>query len=241
MNSKEEFYHVSTYKEENYKRYITYKEKNENLNNEEIIKRVNTYLDYEFYKKRIDAINKNTPLILVNKYYYLDETYIPDNLIEIDINFASKGGIYAEKEAVKYFEELSTDAKSIGLTIKTISAYRSFDYQKNLYEGYLKNDTQEIVDTYSARPGHSEHQTGYAFDLYNEKISYTSFGKTKEFEWIKINAHKYGFIIRYTEESSYITGYKSEPWHLRYVGKNAAEYIYKNNITLEEYLLNNNL
>ena len=111
-------------------------------------------------------------------------------------------------------------------------------YQKALYEGYLKNDPVDIVDTYSARAGHSEHQTGYAFDLYNVTLPYTSFGDTLEYEWLKINAHLYGFIIRYTEDNKNITGYKNEPWHIRYVGIKEATYIYENNITLEEYLLN---
>ena len=133
---------------------------------------------------------------------------------------------------------MSTDAKAIGLNIKTISAYRSYEHQKKLYDGYRRHDSEEIVDTYSARAGHSEHQTGLAFDIYNEIKTYTNFGETNEYEWVKINAHKYGFIIRYTSDNSYITGYKNEPWHIRYVGIENATYIYQNNITLEEYILN---
>ena len=78
----------------------------------------------------------------------------------------------------------------------------------------------------------------YAFDLYNVLKSYTDFGSTKEYEWLKINAHLYGFIIRYTKDNTNITGYKDEPWHIRYVGIENAKYIYENGITLEEYLLN---
>lgn len=229
---------VSTFKEQNYERYIEYKTSNPNLSNEEIIMRVNVYLDYGYYQKTIEALNKNTPLILVNKYYYIDETYIPDNLVEVPTTCASSGGIYADNEATTHFIEMCNDAKALGLTIKTISAYRSYSYQNALYTGYLRNDTVESVDTYSARAGHSEHQTGYAYDVYNGQIAYTSFGDTEEFKWVKINAHKYGFIIRYTEANSYITGYKNEPWHLRYVGVNAATSMNEHNITLEEYLLN---
>lgn len=233
-----EFSTVTTFKEENYERYLNYKNNNPNLSDEEIVMRINVFLDYNFYEKKIEALNKNTPLILVNKYYYIDDTYIPDNLVEVSIKYASGGSIYADSEAVSHFALMCNDASAVNLSIKTISAYRSYDYQKKLYEGYLKNDTVASVDTYSARAGHSEHQTGYAFDVYDSKNPYTSFGDTDEFEWVKINAHKYGFIVRYTEENSYITGYKNEPWHLRYVGVDAATYIYQNNITLEEYLLN---
>ena len=94
------------------------------------------------------------------------------------------------------------------------------------------NYTKEMVDTFSARAGHSEHQTGLSFDVYNIEKPYTSFGETNEYKWLKINAHKYGFIIRYTTDNSYITGYKDEPWHIRYVGVDNATYIYQNNITL---------
>ena len=158
--------------------------------------------------------------------------------MQVDYRFTSGINVLADKEASEAFKFMSTDASAIGLTIKTISAYRSYEYQKKLYEGYLINDPEEIVDTYSARAGHSEHQTGLAFDIYNVEKPYTSFGETKEYEWVKINAHKYGFIIRYKEDNSFITGYKDEPWHIRYVGVDNATYIYENNITLEEYILN---
>ncbi len=237
-NTNSSFKLINTFKEENNNRYIEYKNNNPELSDEEIVMRVNVYLDYAFYQNDISALNKNTPLILVNKYYYIDDAYVPNNLVEISTNYASGGGIFADSEATDNFMLMCNDAKVLGLTIKTISAYRTFDYQKALYNGYLKNDSVANVDTYSARPGHSEHQTGYAFDVYNADISYTSFGDTEEFKWVKINAHKYGFIIRYTEANSYITGYNNEPWHLRYVGVDAATYINENNITLEEYLLN---
>lgn len=236
--NKKELTSVSTFKEENYDRYVNYKTENPDLTYEEVVMNVNVYIDYAFYENNIEAIHKNTPLILVNKYYYIDETYVPDNLVEVPRTYASGGGIYADKEATDKFGEMCSDASSLGLTIKTISAYRSYSYQRALYNGYLKNDSVSSVDTYSARAGHSEHQTGYAFDVYNTRIDYTSFGDTNEFVWVKDNAHRYGFIIRYTTSNSYITGYKNEPWHLRYVGVDAATYIYENNITLEEYLLN---
>ena len=142
-------------------------------------------------------------------------------------------------EAYNHFKDMYNDAVSLGLNIKIISAYRSYEYQKKLYEGYLKNDSVEVVDTYSARAGSSEHQTGYAYDIYNTVKAYTDFGSTEEYKWVKDNAHLYGFIIRYTSDNTKITGYKNEPWHIRYVGIDAAKYIYENNITLEEYILNN--
>lgn len=229
---------VNNYKKENLDRYIKYKDENDNLKLEEVVKNVNINLDKSFYEDITDSINKYTNLVLVNKHYNLGEDYVPKDLVQVDYRFTSGINVLADKKASEAFKLMSTDASAIGLTIKTISAYRSYEYQKKLYEGYLLNDSKEIVDTYSARAGHSEHQTGLAFDIYNVEKPYTSFGETKEYEWVKINAHKYGFIIRYTKDNSFITGYKDEPWHIRYVGVDNATYIYENNITLEEYILN---
>ena len=87
----------------------------------------------------------------------------------------------------------------------------------------------------SAKPGHSEHQTGLSIDVEGSNLDYDLFAESKEFNWMKNNAHKYGFILRYPKGKEHITGFKYEPWHYRYVGKDVASYIYKNNITLEEY------
>lgn len=233
------FKSIPTYKEENNERYIKFNNKNKDLTIDEVVKSVNINLDINFYENIEESPNKNTNLILVNKHYALDKDYIPNDLVQVDYKYTSGITVYANKEAKEKFEELSTDASAVGLNIKAISAYRSYEYQKKLYEEYLLNDPKEIVDTYSARAGHSEHQTGLAFDVYNVSSPYTSFGETKEYEWVKINAHKYGFIIRYTSSNQHITGYKNEPWHLRYVGVVAAKHIYENDITLEEYVLNN--
>lgn len=238
---KNEFEDINNYIKENIDRYNKYKENNNNnLSNEEIVNNVNLNLDYAFYENISDALNLNANLILVNKYYKLNNDYIPNNIINIDSRYASRNDIYANEEAAKHFYELCTDASNLNLIIKTISAYRTYEYQDKLYSKYLENDPQELVDTYSARPGHSEHQTGLAFDIYNTKVPYTSFGDTEEFEWLKDNAHIYGFIIRYTKEKEYITGYKNESWHIRYVGIENAKIIYDNNISLEEYIANKN-
>lgn len=229
------------YNDNLYHRYINYGKNNIDLSIDDIIKRVNVNLDIDFYENTKEALFIGTYLVLVNKHYYLPEDYVPNDLELVNYKYTSGIEIYARKEALEKFEEMCSDASSIGLIIKAISAYRSYEYQNNLYQKYLLNDPKEIVDTYSARKGHSEHQTGLSFDLYNVILPYTKFGDTNEYKWLKDNAHKYGFIFRYTEDNSYITGYKNEPWHIRYVGITHSTYIYNNNITLEEYLLNKKL
>lgn len=233
-----EIKNISTYKIENNDRYYEYKNKNKDLNNIEIVKRVNLNLDYSFYENINEALNLYTNLVLVNKYYKLSNDYIPKNLEKIDYKYTSGLDIYGDKEALKHFYEMCIDASTVGLTIKTMSAYRTYDYQKKLYEKYLEVDGIDIVDTYSARAGHSEHQTGLAFDIYNVKKSYNEFYYTDEYKWVKDNAYRYGFILRYQKDKEYITGYKFEPWHIRYVGIDNSKYIYEHDITLEEYILN---
>ena len=107
--------------------------------------------------------------------------------------------------------------------------------QDDLYNGYLKKDPQEVVDTYSARPGHSEHQSGLCMDVSEPGYSLDNFYQTKASKWLAENCHKYGFIIRYPEDKTDITGYQGEPWQLRYVGKETAEDVYRRAITYDEY------
>ena len=166
--------------------------------------------------------------MLVNKYHYVEEDYIPKNLITVN-NFL------INKEAYDNFINMKNDIQKEGMNIRIISAYRSFSYQDNLYNNYLKKDSKDIVDTYSARPGYSEHHTGLAIDIDNGKLDFNKFYLTKEFIWMQENAHKYGFILRYPKDKEYITGYSYEPWHYRYVGREIATYIKKHNSTYEEY------
>jgi len=116
-----------------------------------------------------------------------------------------------------------------------MSTYRSYDYQVDLYNRYVKEDGKNAADTYSGRPGHSEHQTGLAVDVFNNKETYTNFEKTKEFTWMQNHAHEYGFILRFPKDKVNETGYEYESWHYRYVGKKIAKYIKENNISFEEY------
>ena len=189
----------------------------------------------KFYKDIVKIDNPNKINVLVNKNNILSENYIPSDLEPIDIKYSYENKML-RKEAKEQFEKLSSDALSLGYRIVATSAYRSYDYQKDLYEFYVKEKGLEYADLCSARPGHSEHQTGLAVDVEGSNRSYDDFEDAIEFNWMKENAHKYGFILRYPKDKQDITGFKYEPWHYRYVGLNMAEEIYTKNLTLEEYI-----
>lgn len=216
------------------KRYISYKNSNPSLETIQIIKNVNMQLDKTQYEDIIPARNLNTPKVLVNKYYYLEEDYVPKNLETISSMYALNG-MQLVKEAKIAFESLSKAASKEDLRIIAMSSYRSYEYQVDLYNRYVKQDGKEKADTYSGRPGHSEHQTGLAVDVYNGKTDYTNFEKTKEFKWMDSHAHEYGFILRFPKDKEPETGYEYESWHYRYVGEEIATYIKENNISFEEY------
>lgn len=222
------------FKMENLDRYLSYKESHPDLDNETIVVYVNIGLDNAFYTNTKDSPNKYTNTILCNKYYYLGEDYEPKDLTSIDSKYQS-GGKKMTKDAAEAFNKMAADAKKKGYNIRAVSTYRSYSYQTDLYNNYAKQDGKEKADTYSARAGYSEHQTGLAVDVDNTKVSYTKFGTTKEFEWMRENSYKYGFILRYTKENEFITGYMNEPWHYRYVGEEIATFIHDHPMTYEEY------
>ncbi len=214
-------------------RYIVYHEKNPNLSMEDVVTRVNIGLDQDYYTNTKESPYLNQVYILSNKYTTLSD-YVPENLEKVSSS-CSTGTRYLVREARLAFEEMCTDAKQEGYTINAMSTYRSYEYQVGLYQRYVDQDGVEKADTYSARPGFSEHQTGLVVDVDNRKTAYTSFDTTKEYTWMQENAYKYGFILRYPEGKENITGYTYESWHYRYVGKEIASYIQENHITFDEY------
>lgn len=215
-------------------RYLNYREKNPSLPTDDIITRVNIGLDQDYYTNTKESPYLNQIYLLSNKYISMPSNYIPDNLEDISSD-CSRSGMKLVNVARVQFEQLCKKAKEEGFTIRAMSSYRSYQYQENLYNRYVEQDGKKEADTYSARPGYSEHQTGLVVDVDNAKIDYTKFEQTKEFSWMNDNAHKFGFILRYPKGKEDITGYTYESWHYRYVGEIIATYIHDNNITFDEY------
>lgn len=178
-------------------------------------------------------------LLLVNKTNGLGKYYKPDNLVKVKIKTGGNKLIYLEKKTYKQIKKLLKDInKCFDTEIVIDSGYRTYFYQENLMVNLLKEKGEDAYKSL-AKPGHSEHQTGLAVDIgfykngeYDSNFNILDY--EKEFKWLEDNAYKYGFIIRYPKSKEDITGYIYEPWHLRYVGK-FAEFLYKYNLTLEEY------
>ncbi len=140
--------------------------------------------------------------------------------------------------AAKAMEELFDSAKHDGLSLALASGYRSYDMQKTTYDTEVIGYGKKFADTESARPGYSEHQTGWAADVGPENgecVVLDCFANTPEGKWLAIHAWQHGFVIRYRQSTKAIVGYKYEPWHIRYVGKELANEIHKTNLTLEQF------
>ena len=222
------------YKNNNIKRYQDYHKLNSNLSVSDVVTRVNLNLDLPYYTNTKEAKYLNTFYTLVNKYNYLRDDFVPNNLVEMTTPY-SKEGIYLVEEARDNFYKLVDKAKEEGLTIRAISAYRGYTYQKRLYDKYVEADGVNKADTYSARPGFSDHQTGLAIDIDNTISSFENFTNTKEYQWMLDNSYKYGFILRYPSGKESITTYQFESWHYRYVGLKLAKKIKASNLTFDEY------
>ncbi len=176
------------------------------------------YTEKGFEVTVVDGITYVGGILIANKSYALPADYAPGDLLP---------------ECQEAFNKMQSVAYDEGHVLYNSSGYRSYELQESLYNRYCNNDGKAAADRYSARPGHSEHQTGLAIDL-NEISS--SFANTSAGKWVASHCHEYGFIIRYPEGKEGITGYMYEPWHIRYIGVDMATAVYNSGLTLEEYL-----
>lgn len=166
--------------------------------------------------ERINGITYVDGIMIANKTFTLPASYDP--------------GI--RKEASDALAKMQSAASADGISLFVVSAYRSYYTQQSVYAGWVSKDGVEQADRYSSRPGHSDHQTGYTFDLNSLE---TSFANTREGKWLAEHCAEYGFIIRYPEGKEAYTGYIYEPWHVRWVGVDKAKAITASGLSLEEY------
>ena len=175
--------------------------------------------------------------MLVNKNNFLDKTYIPEDLVDSESKY--KNNVMICNKVLEMFNLMKKDALDKGYLIDIMSGYRCYEYQDKIYNKLVAEKGLNYAFRYIAKAGASEHQTGLAIDIcvYRDNKCYIEHEIVdfEEIKWVMENAYKYGFILRFTKANAYITGFRSEPWHYRYVGKKVAKYIYDNNISLEEY------
>jgi len=182
-------------------------------------------------KKQYSLDNPTSLWVVINKKRPLPSDFTPPNLIGI-------GSASMQSQAVSAAQKLISTANQNQVSLKVISGYRSYQKQQELYASYVAKDGQAAADTYSARPGYSEHQTGLAADLGNSSGQCDldiCFATTAGGRWLAGHAHEFGFVIRYERDKTPITGYQYEPWHIRYVGVDLARELYSKKQTLEEY------
>ena len=189
------------------------------------------YTSKGYLIEEVNGVTYIDGYMIANKTYGLPETYVPNNATLYKI----------APVAQSYLDDLFKAAASAGYNLKDQSGYRSYSVQNNLYNNAVKRGGEAAADKYSARPGHSEHQTGYAMDIcdkdHMDACITTAYDKVPSAKWLSENAWKYGFILRYVKNKENETGYGYESWHFRYVGKDLAEILYNNGdwITMEDY------
>ncbi|WP_255220740.1 M15 family metallopeptidase [Terribacillus saccharophilus] len=192
-------------------------------------------------EKPVTVDNPDSIEVVVNKTRKFPDGWQPKDLVEPDVPFYFSEHLEKRKmrkEAAEALEDLFAASQKDGMELVAASGYRSEERQKEIYENNVATQGQEETDKVSSRPGRSEHQTGLAIDLTSAEMALAleeTFIKTDEGKWLAEHAHEYGYIIRYPEGKSDITGYSYEPWHIRYVGKDLAKQIYEENTTLEEH------
>ncbi len=193
-----------------------------------------------FNKRQYSLTDPSSKWVIVNKRRSVPESFVPELTVpNVRLRLAhTEQQMKVSSQAVTAIEEMFQAAQADGINLVFGSGYRSGTLQRQFYESYRSKDGQVAADTYSARPGHSEHQTGLAVDLTSPGGAchlQTCWQDTVEGKWTAANAYKFGFILRYPEGKDAITGYQYEPWHFRYVGKELSVEIQKTGQTLEEF------
>lgn len=197
----------------------------------EIVRQVNLDRDLSFYENVQIVADPDSFDVLVNKNHALSADYVP----QLEALGSGYGSGSLRPEAARAFRAMADAARKDGISLRSVSAYRSFQTQKSVYNRYLYYNSQAVVDTFSARPGSSEHQTGLALDINTANVQ-AHFERTLAYAWLQEHCAEYGFMLRYLQGKEDITGYRFEPWHYRYVGVETARACMEQGITYEEYL-----
>lgn len=201
-----------------------------------IVSSVNTRSVDTPYENPTASRLDDTYEVLVNKYNYLPDDYMPDDLVDIPIKYYYGDKKKIRSEAYDAFVEMWNAANEEGIYLIVVSAFRNAQDQSDAYKYYEQLKGTKYADSLAARPGYSEHQTGLALDIYSKECTLSNcFKDSNSYKWLINNSYKYGFILRYPEGEEKLTGYSYESWHYRYVGKELAKKVYDEGITYDEY------
>ena len=224
--------------EKNLDRYLSYLEEEEDTSFSDVVAIVNVHADSRWYEEEFQVDTSLNELMMVNKFYTLDETYTPENLVTIPLTYAygNEGDNQILDYAYEKFLDMWQAANDEGYYLMVNSSYRNYEEQQQTYDNLKNTVGERKADEIAARPGHSEHQTGLVVDMTSKNSPYSNeFADSEEYKWLKEHAHEFGFIERYPEGKTYLTGYNPESWHWRYVGVEAATTMYEESITYDEY------
>ena len=231
---------LSYYRPERAKRYAKWPQ--ENI--EKRVLEVNCDMDLEPFEMITVVKDDQDMTMLINKFNSLPQDYMPNDLVPVKEYVCVQGQDYScqavaqielRQEVAQAYLDFAKAAEKEGIQLRLIAGYRSYAYQKGLWEYAANTQGQDYADTYYARPGQSEHNSGLCLDLTFNGYRFNEIEKYEGYDWILENAPQYGFILRYPEDKVDVTRYSYESWHFRYVGKKVAQIIDKNHWTLEEY------
>lgn len=218
---------------ENLDRYLDYATTNTSVEASKVVSIVNTGADLEWYSNINETDASKKELMLVNKFNGLSEEYVPEDLINVSGTYGYSG----RKVSKSIYDDLTLmldAAKEDGYTMLVEQGYRSYEDQADAYKTIQDSSGVGAADRQAARAGHSDYQTGLGVSLNVYKVEEGK-NASEGALWIKENAYKYGFIVRYPEGTSDITGFSDDAWRLRYVGREVSNKIYEEGITFDEY------
>ncbi|MDD3340950.1 MAG: M15 family metallopeptidase [Bacilli bacterium] len=220
--------------EKNLDQYLDYKKENPSKSTKDIIAIVNVGTSKPYYEGLKETDTSKKELMLVNKYFKLPDTYKVEKVKELSSKYSYAGNKINE-DIYEPLKDMFDAATKDNVKLVVTSGYRSIESQEKIYKNYVSTKGKEWADGFAARPGCSEHESGYAVDFIQMGTNRDTFEASEGFAWLQKHAAEYGFILRYPKDKEYLTGYEYESWHYRYVGEKTATKLKKLNITFDEY------
>ena len=218
----------------NLDKYLEYKKDYKYTSYEEVVAVINTEANIDWMEEEKETDTSKESLMLVNRLYGLSSEYEVEDVVKVPSKYAYSG-VKISESIMDSITTMIDDAKEAGYTLVLSDGYRSYKEQKSIYDKYKSSYGIKEADQNVARPGHSEYETGLSFNIVPYNKTYKEPKESEEYKWLDDNAYKYGFIFRFPEDKTKLTGFDAYTWRLRYVGEDAANIIKSERICFEEY------